>query len=850
MCICMQNISRTADELIVIVQARRFVTPRSTIEAMNALVSTQRGSLATLDSFLRWHLDGAGFDRVYLYFDDPAVDAEALALARDLRWAGRVTVLEADHDFRLRERYSALPSWRDVSSSVASMVQSRQRLNCEHCLHRLCAAAGVRWLLHIDADELFMPAAGEGARTHFERLEAQGCWQFTYRNLEAAATTAASAAADYFADVSVFKQHEDALPAGALTVPGSASHSALKYWLERAQARVGAPVWFFFYSNGKGAVRVPPERAEAEAEAEAGAGAEAEARDEERLVCAGVHGWARGGADDGAWMRAHADGWRTNLPKVARRSELRSLDEAEGAVVLHYACCTAAAFAGKDWRALGYLGGQGGPWAQRWHQMQAQAQAQVHGDDGGEGARAAAGELRVDTALSVEEEHGALFGLSDGAQLRRHVAAGVLVRETRAADFLGGGARRDAADADADGADADADADAASADGDAHAAGANGDGEEEDEADDDASSSSSSVDEEEYARLREEAHARRAARRQRWVEAGRRLESDGYAIVDDFLGAKAAEALLRGVLALYEGSGGDDDGGGGGGGGGGEGGGESGGGESGGGKSGGGGKRRPSPFVRGKTGGGRDGRGEKHAAHVVRGDQVARLGEGEEGRVPGLSALLRQADELVAAMAAEAAPAETVAELRRVASRSRPMVACYPGGGARYVCHLDNPGGAQANGRLLTLLVYLNRDWCDFDGGMLRLHRPADKGGDCVDVEPLLDRCVVFWSDHRTPHEVLPAHKQRWAISAWYHHGDEAQAAAAAAAAAAAKGGDEEDDEGGDGVGGGISEASFGNTTEEIESFLLAMLAMKGGGGGGAAARPKNEEYRENLRSW
>jgi len=42
---------------------------------------------------------------------------------------------------------------------------------------------------------------------------------------------------------------------------------------------------------------------------------------------------------------------------------------------------------------------------------------------------------------------------------------------------------------------------------------------------------------------------------------------------------------------------------------------------------------------------------------------------------------------------------------------------------------------------------------CEADGGVLRLHR-AD--GD-VDVEPLLDRCVIFWSDHRTPHEVHPA---------------------------------------------------------------------------------------------
>jgi len=39
------------------------------------------------------------------------------------------------------------------------------------------------------------------------------------------------------------------------------------------------------------------------------------------------------------------------------------------------------------------------------------------------------------------------------------------------------------------------------------------------------------------------------------------------------------------------------------------------------------------------------------------------------------------------------------------------MLACYPGGSARYLTHLDNPGGAQANGRLLTLLLYLNADW-------------------------------------------------------------------------------------------------------------------------------------------
>jgi hypothetical protein len=36
------------------------------------------------------------------------------------------------------------------------------------------------------------------------------------------------------------------------------------------------------------------------------------------------------------------------------------------------------------------------------------------------------------------------------------------------------------------------------------------------------------------------------------------------------------------------------------------------------------------------------------------------------------------------------------------------------------------------------------------------------------DVEPLHNRLVVFWSDNRVPHEVKPAHAERFAISVWY----------------------------------------------------------------------------------
>ena len=47
------------------------------------------------------------------------------------------------------------------------------------------------------------------------------------------------------------------------------------------------------------------------------------------------------------------------------------------------------------------------------------------------------------------------------------------------------------------------------------------------------------------------------------------------------------------------------------------------------------------------------------------------------------------------------------------------MLAVYPSGGARYMRHCDNPDG---NGRVLTMLYYLNPGWrAACHGGCLRL---------------------------------------------------------------------------------------------------------------------------------
>ena len=93
------------------------------------------------------------------------------------------------------------------------------------------------------------------------------------------------------------------------------------------------------------------------------------------------------------------------------------------------------------------------------------------------------------------------------------------------------------------------------------------------------------------------------------------------------------------------------------------------------------------------------------------------------------------------------------------------QLAWYPGHGEHYVRHVDAFPG-QSN-RRVTAIYYVNPDWEPAHGGLLRLH--LEEGA--VDVAPTLDRLVVFLSE-RVPHEVLPAHAPRLALTAWYYGRD------------------------------------------------------------------------------
>jgi SM-20-related protein len=84
----------------------------------------------------------------------------------------------------------------------------------------------------------------------------------------------------------------------------------------------------------------------------------------------------------------------------------------------------------------------------------------------------------------------------------------------------------------------------------------------------------------------------------------------------------------------------------------------------------------------------------------------------------------------------------------------------YPPG-AGYVRHRDRFRDDDA--RMLSLVLYLNRDWPAEAGGALRLHLAEGTH----DIAPAGGTCVVFLSDE-VEHEVLPATRDRYSIAAWF----------------------------------------------------------------------------------
>mmetsp|Transcript_20341 Transcript_20341/g.60661 ORF Transcript_20341/g.60661 Transcript_20341/m.60661 type:complete len:210 (-) Transcript_20341:617-1246(-) len=159
------------------------------------------GGAAPLVSFARWHLH-VGFEALYLYFDDARAGVPVGWLALNEVFSGDPRIVRARRSGSLcAEQRAACVSWKKFGAFETFEVQARQCLNADHAglIARLC---GIRWLMHLDADELFL-ATPEEFIAHFACLDAAGVSHCTYANHEGVAEGANIL--DYFAEVTLFK---------------------------------------------------------------------------------------------------------------------------------------------------------------------------------------------------------------------------------------------------------------------------------------------------------------------------------------------------------------------------------------------------------------------------------------------------------------------------------------------------------------------------------------------------------------------------------------------------------------------------------------------------------------------
>lgn len=177
----------------------------------------------------------------------------------------------------------------------------------------------------------------------------------------------------------------------------------------------------------------------------------------------------------------------------------------------------------------------------------------------------------------------------------------------------------------------------------------------------------------------------------------------------------------------------------------------------------------------------------------------------EERRWETVESCVQRIDALVRAL-----KVELPEELGDVRSRQQPMISAY-GEGARFERHCDNHCGAPSSEdaeapddahhlstnasaeagcanrrRLSTVLYCVPEDWSRAHGGALRLYKSTHQTGGwegddgLADVQPRPGRLVLFASDERVPHEVLPVAvghgRVRYALALWFIASREARA--------------------------------------------------------------------------
>ncbi|MCL7945668.1 2OG-Fe(II) oxygenase [Marinobacter sp. ATCH36] len=82
-----------------------------------------------------------------------------------------------------------------------------------------------------------------------------------------------------------------------------------------------------------------------------------------------------------------------------------------------------------------------------------------------------------------------------------------------------------------------------------------------------------------------------------------------------------------------------------------------------------------------------------------------------------------------------------------------------------YRRHVDSFQGRAS--RVVSLVLYLNEDWQEADGGALQVFNRENEDEICGKVLPVEGRMALFMSEE-IPHEVLPANRTRYSIACWF----------------------------------------------------------------------------------
>lgn len=205
-----------------------------------ALVTTTKAAGDSLADFVTYHLH-VGFERIYLFFDDPADPMRHLAaLPQVTAWHDEVEIDRLWQQTPLRHDYG-----RHFRPKV--YIQDRQMRNVAVAM-RQAARDGIDWLLHLDDDELlFAPEFFDGMTVTdmFGPLGNIGLATVMYLNDEAIVDRATLQ--HPFREVVQFKRNVHQVDAGHFSAEQRQAIAAIPSL---------PPQLFKHYASGKSAVRV------------------------------------------------------------------------------------------------------------------------------------------------------------------------------------------------------------------------------------------------------------------------------------------------------------------------------------------------------------------------------------------------------------------------------------------------------------------------------------------------------------------------------------------------------------------------------------------------------------------